>query len=441
MIITMTDVMIRIFHYVILVAYVSCYSSEFACAESSQLYILPTDHVTNDVSCPQNDCCTLNEWIESDLMDEIFTNEIYTVVLLPGVHVVNTTREGLFIYDIDSIAFTGVNGKAIVWCASRFLFGFDNIEEMEISNIVFKSCAPLSFRRGRNVVVANITIEQGGVSITDWDFCMNYTIHLYNLNISSSNSIGIYYAMQECDHDYDCTLNTHVYLQNCTLVMATIHLNAYCTQINVQKVRIRQILSNTYNPAFGIYNAVKVSLYDISIEDNTTPAPLLQIIGKNIIELKGHILFQGNKNNSKVAYIDGIHHLKIFPHSKIEFYGNSGIHEHLLELRYKSIILSTENYDGKVYIGGRQVNTNTSLMFKNNEIIHGGSMVVIDTGKPDSPRFFVHNSEFIFENNKILNNGEYEITNMAVLIFFESKVVFSNTSINNSVPTGGILIL
>ena len=111
MIITMTDVMIRIFHYVILVAYASC--SEFACAESSQLYILPTDHVTNNVSCPQNDCCTLNEWIESDLLDEIVTNEIYTVVLLPGVHVVNTTRSGLFIYDIDSIAFTGVNGKAV----------------------------------------------------------------------------------------------------------------------------------------------------------------------------------------------------------------------------------------------------------------------------------------------------------------------------------------
>ena len=71
-------------------------------------------------------------------------------------------------------------------------------------------------------------------------------------------------------------------------------------------------------------------------------------------------------------------------------------------------------------------------------------MVVIDTGKPDSPRFFVHNSEFIFENNKILNNSEYEITNMAVLIFFESKVVFSNTSIlfiNNSVPTGGIFVI
>ena len=95
-------VRIRFFHYAILVAAVVCVCCS---AKSSRLYIQPTDH---SVSCPQNDCCTLNEWIESDL--RLFTNEI-TIVLLSGVHVINTTQPGLLTEDTDSIIFTGVNGK------------------------------------------------------------------------------------------------------------------------------------------------------------------------------------------------------------------------------------------------------------------------------------------------------------------------------------------
>ena len=88
MIVTMTDVMIRFF-MILLVVCVCC-----SYAESFLQYILPTDHLSNNVSCPQydHDCRTLNEWINSDfIMDEISSNEIYTVALLPGIHVINTT--------------------------------------------------------------------------------------------------------------------------------------------------------------------------------------------------------------------------------------------------------------------------------------------------------------------------------------------------------------
>ena len=432
---------------VILAVYV-CFNN-FVYTENSQLHILPTDHLSNNVSCPQNHCLTLNELIESN--SSFFTNET-TIVLLPGVHVINTTQPGLFIKDTGSIVFTGINGKTIVWCINRFTFEFLRYEGIEISNMVFRSCESLSFLQGRNIDVVNVTIEQGGVSISNWqtnyELCMiqNSIIHLYNLNITS-NSTGIYYSAQKCargdQHGCNSIIVT-LYLQNCTLNMAEILMVAHCTRIDVQQLTIKRIstpFGEVYH-AFAIYDAIRVSLSDISIENNTTPASLLWLSGNsNIIQLKGHILFRGNKNTGKIAFIDGIYHLNILPHSKIEFYGNSGIRGNLLEFNYK-YTLSNEKNEGYVDIGGYQLyNTNTNFLFINNELVYG-SVMVTETGIPDSPRFFVDNSEFTFENN-ILCDGKYGF-NVAVLLFFQSKIVFANTSmlfVNNSAPDGGIFVI
>ena len=70
--------------------------------------------------------------------------------------------------------------------------------------------------------------------------------------------------------------------------------------------------------------------------------------------------------------------------------------------------------------------------------------MVIDTGIPEAPRFFVYNSEFTFENNIILYNYREFKFNKAILLFYHSKIVFANSSmkfVNNSVPTGGIFVM
>ena len=333
---------------------------------------------------------------------------------------------------------------------------FLNIEEAQISNILFKSCELLSFMEGRNIDVANVTIEQGEISISNWRLynsmlCTNYTIHLYNLNIIS-NSTGIIYTgvnNNYYDTTNDCTHIYLLYLQNCTLNMANIYVAAYCTQIYIQQLTIKQINRpvDYDHHALYIFVALKVSVSDFSIEDSTTPLSLIEFAKCSVVELKGHILFQGNKNSIKIAYIDGIQHLKIFPHTKIEFYGNSGIRESLLELYHPANIASAGKYHGKVYIGEHQY-TNTSLLFKNNEVTYGGSIMVIKTlnDSPrltDSPRVIVHNSKFTFENNIILYDGGYDVI-MAILLIFQSKVSFTNTSflfVNNSVPAGGIFVM
>ena len=148
---------------------------------------------------------------------ELFMNETsdLTVVLLPGLHTVNTTRRGILIRDIDSIIFTGTNDKAIVQCMNKFIFKFLYVEEIQVSNIVFNFCDSafewpeimnptyshliLSFVSstmasvgGRNIEVANITIEQGGIAIIGSEQCKNAIIHLHDLNITS-NATGIAY--------------------------------------------------------------------------------------------------------------------------------------------------------------------------------------------------------------------------------------------------------
>ena len=141
--------------------------------------------------------------------------------------------------------------------------------------------------------------------------------------------------------------------------------------------------------------------------------------------------------------------MKIFPHGKIEFYGNSGVNGSLLRIRtnYKSI--ASPNYRIKFYIEGEQYNK-TSLLFKNNELVDDSSLIFIETGMDDdhSPRLSANNTEFIFENNTIItlhkNHKLPKIRIAAVLLFFQTAVSFSSTHmlfVNNSAPEGGIFVM
>lgn len=439
--------MIRLFHFVL---YICCYSSDINCT-SSLLFILPTDH--NYTSCPRNNCYTLNDLTESGLSLKLFTNQT-TLALLPGFHIIRTARNVLVMEKINSIFFISVNGKASVRCMNRFTFKFKNIERIEISNIDFKSCTSLYFLQGRNIKISNITIEQGKVNISldleadPWlCFPSKSLIHLYNLNVTSNNT-GIYYydgtqvCIDECDSDF---ISSALSLQNITLNMANIVINAKCTQIYMQKVAIRQIcrpFDHEYR-ALAIYDATEVILSDISIEDNNTPSSLLEVNESYaIVDLKGHIRFWGNKNCRKLASFNKLHSLTMLPHCRVEFYGNTQIHDNLLEFH------SYDSHYFSVMIGGYQLNTNTSILFKNNELTCGGSLMVIATDDAEMTQysrtspFVAQNLKFVFVDNIIHCHSGFN--DVAVSLFFQSTIYFANISmlfVNNSVLTGGIFVM
>ena len=233
-------------------------------------------------------------------------------------------------------------------------------------------------------------------------------------------------------------------------------MRAYCTKVDVQQITISHLRLDSYSVingnAFAIYRAANVSLRDITIEDSTTPLSLLKISLCCMIELKGHILFRNNKNSSYIADFSVIERsMKFFSPSKMEFYGNSGIYGSLLRIHtnYKPIA-SVNGIKCYIYIEGHQYNK-TSLQFKSNELLDDSSLMFIETGMDDYhfPRFFAKNTEFIFENNTIITllHKNYKLPKYriaAVLLFFQTAVLFANTNmlfVNNSVSEGGILMI
>ena len=78
----------------------------FVCrANSRELYMRPTKSGFGSVNitCPAltpYDCYTLNEWIESD--SSPFTDDT-TVALLPGVHLITSTKIRVLIENITSL--------------------------------------------------------------------------------------------------------------------------------------------------------------------------------------------------------------------------------------------------------------------------------------------------------------------------------------------------
>ena len=104
--------------------------------------VRPTDPPHTHCDCPsQTDCRTLNEWISVD--SNPFTNNT-TVVLLEGVHLINSTMNESSIVNVHSLVLVGKKNKgATVTCVQNFSFQFNNCNNINISAIEFNSCALL----------------------------------------------------------------------------------------------------------------------------------------------------------------------------------------------------------------------------------------------------------------------------------------------------------
>ena len=165
------------------------------------IYILPTEPI--DTPCPsgQNTCFTLNKWIESSTHP--FTNGM-TVMLLGGIHFINSTLNFLLIENVASISFSGqLNRDTTVECnyRSRFGFKFYNIREVSISNIQIKSCTALydthtvtgvfvnlslAFIESQHIMLTNVKISKGGVLAEIYsEEGSAFQIHSSMLNYSS----------------------------------------------------------------------------------------------------------------------------------------------------------------------------------------------------------------------------------------------------------------
>ena len=140
----------------------------------------------------------LSSLIESDF-NNLSTNKIDTIVLLPGVHIINTTKRNITIRSSGAVVFTG-DSNVTIWCMNTIVhtvFAFLT-SQIKVSNIKFKSCGALFFSPESNIEVRDVTINgkhgDEGIVIMNSDYysCrhVNNTILLYNLNINL-NAVGV----------------------------------------------------------------------------------------------------------------------------------------------------------------------------------------------------------------------------------------------------------
>ena len=277
------------FKYFMIILCICNYYSKLISADPLQqrVYIRPTGSSSN--SCPrfQSDCHTLNEWIESD--SNLFKNDT-KIMLLPGIHMINSTQEYLFTKNVHSVVFTGVSGNlTTVWCLNGFMFSFIDIKNLKISNIVFKSCkalsgvkitetkvinSTLSFQDSRDVEIIGIDIEQGGIMIRQSELlCGIFNMHKLNI---TSNGIGIYSSITESDLEDDIEVENYnngncyrIFLRNSTLSMAMIKMVTYAN-VYIKRVVMKQTIS-----PFGCIHiyAHNLSLTNITVTKLIVPLP------------------------------------------------------------------------------------------------------------------------------------------------------------------------
>ena len=184
---------------------------------SKVVCVRPTIPSNIRCDCPtsiENDCYTLNEWIDSGISPFSGNFTTVTMMLLAGVHLVNSTKDRFLIENVLSVELTGEHETTNVLCISQLWIGFLNVENVNISNIVFNSCfrysevfvmnSSLFFANVQNVVVSNLTINKGGLII--WQSRtpnIIALIMLHSLNIYS-DGIGLYYFSEsESDASLD----------------------------------------------------------------------------------------------------------------------------------------------------------------------------------------------------------------------------------------------
>ena len=270
-------------------------------AASNTYYISPN-------SC--NTCHTLNEILQHDIA--LFSDDT-TLVLYPGLHIINSTKHICVIKNIGSFMLIGQPGATTVKCLHEFGFRFVDIKDITLHHIKFKSCSLLTeldikeviIKRAtrmnntflifnvQNINVNNLNIVEGGVAVVPTNIS-NATYRFQDISITSGQ-IGIYvikqvgYGMPEG--------NLSIYVHNTIFIDAFMDVitTKLCPGINVLEMRSVAYYNRTKTCCPVLYVVNVCQVYFISITFKNNSSPLMDIIGPiNTTVFSGYCSFVFN---------------------------------------------------------------------------------------------------------------------------------------------------
>lgn len=399
-----------------------------AISTSAITYVVPTKPLT---SCPslQDDCFTLNEWIESGTHP--FTNGT-TVSLLGGIHFINSTLDSLLIQCVSSIVFTGdPQQQTTVECNYGFAFKFYNVKDVNISNLHFKSCAAidvystdadisfaLMFIASYNILINSVEISNGGV------LAVVGSNEGSTFQINSSTLVSGFYLSSVL---LSCLQPEKVQFidSNCSQLVMTQATNDHCFEFSMQRTSIQNVTG--YNEALVIDSALKVSFMDVTFWNNS--APLMLVTG-NLVEFKGHLLFSRNSGYGGVS-LSSCAQIYIYSNTTIEFSNNNIAGEALFTVY-------NDNNQRSVARSGMGGDDASIIAFVSNTAKSGGIMIL-----ESNIRMELSNTQLIFENNTCIAsaNGDTGILLLdsdATLHLIQSNATFIS---NRSPLSGGITMI
>ena len=375
-------------------------------------YVQPTLGMLNTTrrNLSQNDCCTLNEWIESGR--NLSTNDT-TMILLPGTHIINSTKDRLVAENIQSFLFTSLLKETTVLCLHPFSFDFVNGRNITVSRLTFKDCGTVNNKRYSDSAIASksaiVFSQVGDITVYSVELqnaglvvyqgrTVDSTLYFNNLYITCEG-IGIYYRNTDSQ---SIAPTENIVISNSTLIGASMSMEADAStyNISVQEVLIEHYMY-TITPSFSAFQAYTVSITNITIQ--YCSGTIIDVYAE-FVELGGHCSFQWNIGAD--VHINSGSEFQIHPNILVEF-----CHNHASSTNPLLISPNTEQEKINIF--------NSTLYFEDNWST-GNMLINID----GSQMMYFADSQLIFVNNTICS-----LMNLPRVNILRSKVVFKGNSI------------
>ena len=439
---------------------------ELCCCSSQAVdvgitYVLPTDK--QGIKCPSDNhdnCYFLNDLLNN--RDHPFTN--YSIVkLLPGSHVINSTKHKAVIKNIEWLTLMGDHEEILVVCVNKFSFDFVGVTNIQILNISFQNCSLLRkikiaretrrarstflFYNVRNITLMNVTLVNGEILLWRNERDISAPSIISMLNMILERAVIRYESFTGT-----CTDSEDIHLLNCKLHRAFIHAESpkRCVQFDIQKLLIEETKLSNFQPVMFINAAEKLSLMDIIVNNNDAD---MFYLNADTTELKGFCSFQYNTGG---GYFVSEKNIIIHPNSRIEFYNNNLISKK--DLLYWNM----NSFASEVCI------FHSILHFENNVISNKGALMIIDGLQnmeiTNSELIFINNtcylcpvmryfggykfytfmSVLMFKNNMAEDGGILNFDEVGLVMVIQSQVVFESNRCHHNkadITTIGVMLL
>ena len=430
------------------------YATEIT-STSRTVCVRPTDQLHIHCDChlqTETDCRTLDEWIRvngSSKVSPFTSGSNTTMMLLAGVHLIDSTKNQLLIEDVHSLVVTGDKSNTTVTCIQDFSIAFVNSNHVSLSTLTFNSCA-LRFSVINNTQLINLSVINSRLIIFPKGEELR---HSYFFDTVDDDE-------KQCKYLDNFSIIDSTF-QNCPMSVKPNGLNTLlytsCVQINLSRVLFRNIIYNvTYNNDMNsiyIMKAYNVILTNVTIYNCSFGSGSVRIFSVHKLILQNMKVIQSTsyslldlQNINKIEFAGDF----IFKHN----HGARGIVMQRVKTAWtaSNSTLRIENnlcrLDLFIFEGIAKIYPNlyiykkSTLIFEDNHILDGAVMYL------DAIHLHVNNSKIIFRRNKSLQTESINSTNMhpnAVLFLLNTECFFTlhstlNFSHNTAILSGGIAL-